>query len=142
MTGAGQGIGRQIAITLAGYGVNVVVNDFDIDRAAHVVDEISAAGGVRESRSQRTTVRARVESNDPSDRHWCGLGCGGGGTPKTNQCSSCSTVTTRKRVQRHSLKSVFRSGLATDATASINVVELLCPGVNDSRVLALHAPTT
>src|SRR5437764_1340691 len=34
ITGAGQGVGRQVAIHLASYGASVVVNDFFGDRAA------------------------------------------------------------------------------------------------------------
>ncbi|OYD70355.1 SDR family NAD(P)-dependent oxidoreductase [Rhodococcus sp. OK302] len=46
VTGAGQGVGRQIASTLADFGAKVIVNDFDLDRAKQVADEISAAGKV------------------------------------------------------------------------------------------------
>ena len=45
VTGAGRGIGRQIALTLAGEGAKVVVNDFYEERAKTVADEIKAAGG-------------------------------------------------------------------------------------------------
>jgi len=45
VTGAGRGIGRQIALTLAGEGAKVAVNDFYEDRAKAVADEIKAAGG-------------------------------------------------------------------------------------------------
>lgn len=46
VTGAGQGVGRQVAITLAANGCDVViVNDFFSDRAESVVAEIEAAGG-------------------------------------------------------------------------------------------------
>ncbi|ELB89371.1 putative short chain dehydrogenase [Rhodococcus wratislaviensis IFP 2016] len=41
VTGAGQGVGRQIALTLAQHGAGVVVNDYDLDRAKQVADEIS-----------------------------------------------------------------------------------------------------
>lgn len=44
VTGAGQGVGRQIAITLAEFGAHVIVNDFDLDRAERVADEITSAG--------------------------------------------------------------------------------------------------
>ncbi len=45
VTGAGRGIGRQIALTLAEEGAKVAVNDYYEDRAKAVADEIKAAGG-------------------------------------------------------------------------------------------------
>jgi 2-hydroxycyclohexanecarboxyl-CoA dehydrogenase len=45
VTGAGQGVGRRIALTLAGEGARVGVNDLVAARAQKVVDEITAAGG-------------------------------------------------------------------------------------------------
>ena len=46
VTGAGQGVGRQIALHFAAHGADgIVVNDFVADRAEAVVDEIKAAGG-------------------------------------------------------------------------------------------------
>ena len=46
VTGASRGIGREIALTLAGYGATVIVNYCGSkDRADAVVDEITAAGG-------------------------------------------------------------------------------------------------
>jgi 2-hydroxycyclohexanecarboxyl-CoA dehydrogenase len=45
VTGAGQGIGRQIALHLAGHGADVIVNDFFLDRAETVAKEVDAAGG-------------------------------------------------------------------------------------------------
>jgi 3-oxoacyl-[acyl-carrier protein] reductase len=45
VTGAGQGVGRQVALSLAAHGATVVVNDFHVDRASAVVDEVAAAGG-------------------------------------------------------------------------------------------------
>jgi NAD(P)-dependent dehydrogenase (short-subunit alcohol dehydrogenase family) len=46
VTGAGQGVGRGIAKTLAAAGAQVLVNDLVQERAASVVAEIEAAGGV------------------------------------------------------------------------------------------------
>lgn len=45
VTGAGQGIGRQIALKLAGEGAAVVVNDLDDEKGGAVVSEIADAGG-------------------------------------------------------------------------------------------------
>jgi NAD(P)-dependent dehydrogenase (short-subunit alcohol dehydrogenase family) len=44
VTGAGQGVGRRIAIDLAAEGCRVVVNDFYCERAEQVAHEIVAAG--------------------------------------------------------------------------------------------------
>ncbi len=45
VTGAGQGSGRAIALTLAANGARVAVNDFDGDRVDAVVAEIARPGG-------------------------------------------------------------------------------------------------
>jgi 3-oxoacyl-[acyl-carrier protein] reductase len=45
VTGAGQGVGRQVSIDAAAHGAAVVVNDFHQDRADAVAGEIIAAGG-------------------------------------------------------------------------------------------------
>jgi 2-hydroxycyclohexanecarboxyl-CoA dehydrogenase len=45
VTGAGQGVGAEIARTLAAHGAHVAVNDFVIDRAETVVQDIQQAGG-------------------------------------------------------------------------------------------------
>ena len=45
VTGSGQGIGREIALKLAGEGAAVVVNDLEDDKGAAVVAEIAEAGG-------------------------------------------------------------------------------------------------
>ncbi len=45
VTGAGRGIGREIALTLAGEGAKIAVNDFYEDRAKAVAEEIKAKGG-------------------------------------------------------------------------------------------------
>lgn len=45
VTGAGQGAGRGIALMLAAHGSRVAVNDFVLERAESVVEEIRAAGG-------------------------------------------------------------------------------------------------
>ena len=45
VTGAGQGVGEGIARELAGLGVEVVVNDYFLDRAEAVAASIVEAGG-------------------------------------------------------------------------------------------------
>ncbi|GJL88491.1 MAG: beta-ketoacyl-ACP reductase [Minwuia thermotolerans] len=45
VTGSGRGIGREVALQLAGFGAAVVVNDLDEAPANEVVAEIKAAGG-------------------------------------------------------------------------------------------------
>lgn len=46
VTGAGQGVGRQIALHFANHGIaGVAVNDYFPERAQSVVDEITALGG-------------------------------------------------------------------------------------------------
>src|SRR3974377_1816476 len=46
ITGAGQGVGRQIALDYAAHGADgVIVNDFFEERARAVVEEIKALGG-------------------------------------------------------------------------------------------------
>jgi 3-oxoacyl-[acyl-carrier protein] reductase len=45
VTGAGQGVGRQIALHLAAHHAAVVINDFVLDRAESVAEEVRAAGG-------------------------------------------------------------------------------------------------
>jgi 3-oxoacyl-[acyl-carrier protein] reductase len=57
VTGAGQGVGRRIAIDLAAEGCRVVVNDFYRERAEKVVAEIRAAGG--------TALAAQADICDP-----------------------------------------------------------------------------
>ncbi len=45
ITGAGQGVGREIALWFAAAGAEVLVNDFVAERADAVVEEIGARGG-------------------------------------------------------------------------------------------------
>ena len=54
VTGAGQGVGRQIALRLAEFGADVAVNDFEGGRADAVAAEIAALG--RRSVGVRTDV--------------------------------------------------------------------------------------
>lgn len=45
VTGAGQGVGRQVALHIAAHGGAVVVNDYHLDRAEAVAAEITEQGG-------------------------------------------------------------------------------------------------
>ena len=45
VTGAGQGIGRAIALTLAKEGAAVIVNDINLESAKKVAEEITSQGG-------------------------------------------------------------------------------------------------
>lgn len=66
VTGAGQGVGREIARTLASAGAVVLVNDIQADRAEEVVAEIAAAGGSGRAAvfdvTDWTTVQAAIEA--------------------------------------------------------------------------------
>lgn len=65
VTGAGQGVGRQIALHFAAHGAAaVIVNDFYLDRAEAVAAEVEAAGSrglaLRSDVSEIESVRAMV----------------------------------------------------------------------------------
>ena len=71
VTGAGQGVGRGIALTLARAGADVVVNDLVHERAASVVSEIGRAEGTAAALAFDVTdwaaVQAAVEGVGPLD---------------------------------------------------------------------------
>jgi NAD(P)-dependent dehydrogenase (short-subunit alcohol dehydrogenase family) len=62
VTGAGQGVGRGIALTLAAAGAEIVVNDLVEERAADVVTEIERAGGRASAAAFDVTVWSAVEA--------------------------------------------------------------------------------
>ena len=62
VTGSGRGIGRAIALTLAGEGARVCVNDIFDDRIEELVREIRGAGGEALGVKADVTDRAQVES--------------------------------------------------------------------------------
>jgi 3-oxoacyl-[acyl-carrier protein] reductase len=69
VTGAGQGVGRQIAIHLAAHNAGgVVVNDYVLKRAEEVAQEIKAAGGkalpVQADVSSLESVKAMVAKGE------------------------------------------------------------------------------
>jgi NAD(P)-dependent dehydrogenase (short-subunit alcohol dehydrogenase family) len=66
VTGAGQGIGRELARQFAAAGAMVVVADLDLDKANTVVDEIRGAGGTgmaaKVDVADETSVDAMVDA--------------------------------------------------------------------------------
>lgn len=58
VTGAGAGIGRTIAMTLAAAGAAVMVSDRDLATAQAVADEIASAGGQAQARACDVTREA------------------------------------------------------------------------------------
>lgn len=62
VTGSGRGIGRAVALKLAGEGARVVVNDLDKDVAHEVVEEIKKAGG------EATACEGSVTAPDFAER--------------------------------------------------------------------------
>ena len=60
VTGAGQGVGRGIALELAAGGAHVVVNDLSGERAEDVVVEIRDAGGSADAAAFDVTDHAAV----------------------------------------------------------------------------------
>ncbi|MEW6272170.1 MAG: SDR family NAD(P)-dependent oxidoreductase [Thermodesulfobacteriota bacterium] len=70
VTGAGQGIGREIALTLARAGARVGVNDVVAERAEAVAAEIRGAGGAARAVAADVTERTAVGAMlDHIDRH-------------------------------------------------------------------------
>lgn len=71
VTGAGQGVGRAVALALAGLGAAVAVNDYVADRAESTVAAIRAAGGEASALpfdvSDLPAVRAAVGRAGPFD---------------------------------------------------------------------------
>ncbi|WP_108482479.1 7-alpha-hydroxysteroid dehydrogenase [Oceaniglobus ichthyenteri] len=62
VTGAGAGIGRAIAQTLAGAGAAVMVSDLDLALAQTVADEITQSGGRAVAGACDVTVEADLEN--------------------------------------------------------------------------------
>jgi 3-oxoacyl-[acyl-carrier protein] reductase len=62
VTGAGQGIGRAIALALAANGATVAVNDVKREKADKVVSEIMSAGGRATAACADVSKRGEVET--------------------------------------------------------------------------------
>lgn len=62
VTGAGQNVGRQIALHLAGHGAKVIVNDYVGDRAEEVAAEIRSLGG------EALAIQADITDRDAVNR--------------------------------------------------------------------------
>jgi 2-hydroxycyclohexanecarboxyl-CoA dehydrogenase len=71
VTGAGRGVGQQTALLCAGHGARVVVNDFHVERAETVAEEIRAAGGMARAHGCDVTdydeVQAMMAAAGPVD---------------------------------------------------------------------------
>lgn len=59
VTGSGRGIGKAIALMLAQRGADIVINDLDMDNAAHIVEEIKALG--RKAIAIKADVSSEIE---------------------------------------------------------------------------------
>ncbi len=68
VTGAGSGIGRASAMTMAAKGASVMVTDIAIDRAEAVVAEIVAAGGIAAAGicdiADEHSIRAAIDATE------------------------------------------------------------------------------
>ncbi len=62
VTGAGQGIGRAIALGLAGEGADVVVNDLNLDLAENTAKEIRAIGPKAMAIQANVAIEKEVEA--------------------------------------------------------------------------------
>lgn len=72
VTGAGHGIGRQIALDFAAEGARLGVNDINAERANAVVSEITSAGG--QALALVADVRSADQVNQMADRIFAQFG--------------------------------------------------------------------
>ena len=71
VTGSGRGIGRSIAMAMAGEGAKVALTGRDTDRLEKVLEEIKQAGG--QSALWRMDVSSEIEVSDAIEKiteHW------------------------------------------------------------------------
>ncbi len=61
VTGAGRGMGRAVAVSLAGGGASVIVNDVRFDWAESTTNEIIASGGVAEAWAADVSVFDEIQ---------------------------------------------------------------------------------
>ena len=68
VTGASRGIGRQIALTLAGYGATVIVieHDLDVIRNADYVIDMGPGGGEEGGRVVACGTPEQIAANEES----------------------------------------------------------------------------
>ncbi len=62
VTGAGSGIGREIALLYARQGAAVVVADINMEAAGKVVEEITQAGGSAASQKMNVADEGEVQA--------------------------------------------------------------------------------
>lgn len=72
ITGAGSGLGREVALIFAREGVNVVVTDISESRAKDVAEQIGAAGHVGRSYVVDVSQEAEVEAGVRQAVEWFG----------------------------------------------------------------------
>ena len=68
VTGASRGIGRQIALTLAGYGATVIVieHDLDVIRSADYIVDMGPGGGEKGGRVVAAGTPAQIKATPES----------------------------------------------------------------------------
>ena len=67
VTGAGSGIGREVALLYARQGARIVIADLNVEAAA-VVSEITAAGGARHFADNADEVCRQLHARQPLGR--------------------------------------------------------------------------
>lgn len=74
VTGAGSGIGRQIALLFSREGAKVCIADLDLEAARNVVREIEQAGGQAIAEAMNVTNEAQVNATtDAAVARWGGI---------------------------------------------------------------------
>src|SRR6478609_8919912 len=143
VTGAGSGIGKATALTLAAAGATVVGGDIAEDAVRGTADEITAAGGT--ARAQRTDVTQRSEVDaliDGAKAEFGRVDIVGNiaGVPHNKMVAECSDEEF-ERILAINLKSVFygcQAAILTKTLAwevgSLGIrVNALAPGVIETN---------